>query len=85
MAVLALIYRKYLVNSEEKAVFEKHYKDTLEAPQVISQKRSVGKFNKSEVTKSEQMALCRVEKISFIEKLRRKWTEIKIRLKKTVK
>jgi len=85
LAVLALIYRKYLSNAEEKEFLERRYQETLKEPEMINVKRSSTKVSNIEKNESPEVSLCKVEKASFFVKLKSKWTEIRNRIKKTVK
>jgi len=74
LAVLALIYRKYLSDSDKRTELEKHCQETLEEPIV------------SNNIKAEENGMClyRDDKIGILGKLKNMWFIVKNKIKKTV-
>lgn len=72
LAVLALIYRKYLSDSDKRTELEKHCQETLEEPIV------------SNNIKAEENGMClyRDDKIGFLGKLKKLWFIVKNKIKK---
>ena len=85
LAVLGLIYRKYLSDSENREELERHYKETLEEPVVQNVKRNNLRMFKKEEKKSECVQLCKIEEISLWNKVKKMWNGILNKIKKTVK
>ena len=77
LAVLALIYRKYLAGSEKREELETHYQETLEEPLM--------QIDKTLKVTEKGLCLYEKEKIGFWGKLKKMWFVIKNQRKKTVK
>jgi len=84
LAVLALIYRKYLSDPEKRAELEKHCQETMEEPLSMNVKNNIRVFKREE-KKEECTQLCKVEEIGLWGRVKKMWNEIRNKIKKTVK
>ncbi|MBP3284084.1 MAG: hypothetical protein J6M02_01115 [Clostridia bacterium] len=70
LAILAFLYRKYLINPNEKEDVEQHYYQTLKEPVDY---------------KEQSLQLCNFGEIGVWGKMKKMWFMIKNQIKKTVK
>ena len=85
LAVLALIYRKYLGELKEREEMDIHYRETLEEPRMLEKKSEEGKENQKLIEKIEVTDLCVTEETDLWTKLKQMWISWTNKIKKTVK
>lgn len=76
LAVLALIYRKYLGEFKEREELDIHYRETLREPETIEVRSKERNLSVNKIEKTENIQLCPVKETGLWTKIKKMWISL---------